>query len=84
MGGGLGGHDEHFAAAAADGGEQGLEGFEVGHAEGAPVAAEVWVGGLGGWVVGGEGEGLGWVQRRTNDPEEGVVGEGDVELLDGV
>ena len=41
MSGRLGGDDEDFAASAADGREEGLEGFEVGHAEEAPVAAEV-------------------------------------------
>ena len=42
--GGLGGDDEDFAAGFADGGEEALQGFQVGHAERAPVAAEVWVG----------------------------------------
>ena len=39
----LGGHDEHFSAGRGDFGQETGEGGEVGHAEGAPVAAEVWV-----------------------------------------
>ena len=45
MCGWLGGHNKNFSAGAADGGEEGLQRFEIGHAEGAPVAAEVLDGG---------------------------------------
>ena len=45
MCGWLGGHNKNFSAGAADGGKEGLQRFEIGHAEGAPVAAEVLDGG---------------------------------------
>ena len=50
MGGGLGGDDEDFAPGGANGGEEGIEGAEVGDAEGTPVAAEVREGVSGGFV----------------------------------
>lgn len=42
----LGGYDEHFAAGCGDLGQKVGEGREVGRAEGAPVATEVWC-----WVL---------------------------------
>lgn len=56
MFGRLGGHDEHFAAGRGDLGQEVGEGGEVGRAEGAPVAAEVWC-----WALVFGGRFVGWV-----------------------
>lgn len=72
MSGGLGGDNEDFAAGFTDGGEEALQGFQVGHAERAPVAAEVWVGWLNGWMDGlGRGEGRGTLWAFTERHKAG-------------
>ena len=89
MCGWLGGHNKNFSAGAADGGEEGLQRFEIGHAEGAPVAAEVLDGGdlTLVWVCreGNRGNREEIFRRRsghTDYPEERIISEGYFVLFD--
>ena len=69
----LGAYGEWGAAGGGDGGGQGLKAFEVGHAEGTPVAAvDWWWWWLVGAVLGGRG---GWgPYKRRRGSRIGILG----------
>lgn len=68
VGGWLGAYGEWGPACGGDGGGQGLEAFEVGHAEGTPVAAVDWQVGVSGWGVssGGGGRCVQTTKRKSD------------------